>query len=150
QLNKPRRLRPVGPAQPIFPSDLEIIPSSRWPTRVPDGTVERALGLPVPVASPLRECGPKPATVVVVTYNGLPYTKMCFASLLGNGWHAQDELIVVDNGSTDGTVEYLNEVQRRNAFVRLFLNEHNRGFPGANNQALREAKGDTLILLNND
>ena len=75
---------------------------------------------------------------------------MCLASLFENGWPAADELIVVDNASTDGTREFLAEVACLNPFVRILLNDTNRGFAQANNQALALAQGDILILLNND
>jgi len=55
-------------------------------------------------------------------------------------------LVFVDNGSTDGTVEYLRGV--RNA--RLIANADHRGFPAAVNQGIAIAQGDQLLLLNND
>lgn len=56
------------------------------------------------------------------------------------------ELIVVDDASTDGTAEAVK--QRRN--VRLAVHESNRGFAGAVNTGLMMAKGNTILLLNND
>ena len=68
------------------------------------------------------------------------------------------ELILVDNASTDGTVEYLasvasevnhrdTEAQRRVVVIR---NETNRGFAAGCNQGLGRARGEYLVLLNND
>jgi N-acetylglucosaminyl-diphospho-decaprenol L-rhamnosyltransferase len=56
------------------------------------------------------------------------------------------EATVVDNGSTDRTIE---QVQRR-PLVRLVANPDNRGFAGASNQGFRETDADTLLLLNPD
>ena len=56
------------------------------------------------------------------------------------------EIIVVDNGSTDGSVEYL----RAMPDVRLIENESNRGFPAAANQGMSVAAGKQVLLLNND
>ncbi|MBI3467730.1 MAG: glycosyltransferase, partial [Planctomycetes bacterium] len=56
------------------------------------------------------------------------------------------ELIVVDNGSTDGTVEYL----RSCSDVRLIENAENRGFPAAVNQGIEVSRGEQILLLNND
>jgi GT2 family glycosyltransferase len=133
-----------------LPSDLVLTPLGRWPTRLPDNTVRAALALPTPIG-PRKNC-PRRArrSVVVVTFNGLAYTKMCFANLLGTGWHPDDELIVIDNCSTDGTREYLQELMRVNSCARVLLNDENRGFASANNQGLAHATGDVLILLNND
>jgi hypothetical protein len=64
------------------------------------------------------------------------------------------QLIVVDNGSTDGTVEFLAGIpvagrETVPVSVTLIRNEQNRGFPAAVNQRLRAARGDVLVLLNN-
>ena len=57
------------------------------------------------------------------------------------------EVIVVDNASSDGTVEAVREQHPK---VRVIANRENRGFTGGNNQALAEAQGDFLFLLNPD
>jgi len=100
--------------------------------------------------NPLIHASPPQASVIIVTHNGLPYTKMCLACLLGSGWHPGDELIIVDNASTDGTPEYLRELGRLNPFVRLLFNKENLGFAKGNNQGIRQANGKLLFLLNND
>ena len=84
-------------------------------------------------------------SIVIVTHNQLEYTRKCLDSVR----HLTDEpyeLIVVDNGSTDGTVEYL----RALGGLRLIANEANRGFPAAANQGIAAAAGDQVLLLNND
>jgi GT2 family glycosyltransferase len=60
------------------------------------------------------------------------------------------EVIVVDNGSTDGTPEYLRTFAAEHPNVKIILNARNRGFAAANNQGLHEATGQYLVLLNND
>jgi GT2 family glycosyltransferase len=148
---------PVHPAAPVsrmkssaLPSSLVIVPCSRWPTRLPPETVQAAAALPAPVASMGCAAPGRRVSVVIVTFNGLPYTKLCLTSLLGAGWRPGDELILVDNASTDGTPEFLHELARLNPFVQVIGNEQNRGFAGANNQGLARATGDLLVLLNND
>lgn len=89
-------------------------------------------------------------SVVVVTFNGLPFTKLCLTSLIEQTAYPNYELIVVDNASTDGTPRYLEALARRFAHVRVLRNAHNLGFAAANNQGLAMATGAVLILLNND
>jgi GT2 family glycosyltransferase len=149
----PRLLADLGisPAKkPRAPRSLTIVPTSRWPTRLPEETVRAALSLPVPVVPNAIRPARKRASIIIVTYNGLVYTKLCLAGLLGTSWQAGDELIVVDNASTDGTPQFLGEVSRANPAVRAVINETNRGFAAANNQGLALASGEILILLNND
>ena len=89
-------------------------------------------------------------SVVVVTYAGLELTRACLQSLLERETWPALEVIVVDNASTDGTPEYLEKAARGNDRLRVILNDSNRGFAAANNQGLQQARGDVLVLLNND
>ena len=132
------------------PSDLVIVPISRWPTRLPQSTVEMALGLDTPQQIQCAMPGGARASIILVTHNGLAYTKMCLTTLFNADWHPEDELIIVDNASTDGTREYLFELARRNPWVQVVFNEVNHGFAAANNQASAKARGEVLIFLNPD
>lgn len=58
------------------------------------------------------------------------------------------EIILVDDGSTDGTREWL--LNLRDEPFKVLLNEKNLGYAGANNRAAAVARGDALVLLNND
>ena len=154
---------PGGPVVPgaadradgAFPADMPLTLRSRRPAVLPDETLRVAAGGPVPAAPPPAPhlAGRAPAaSIVIVTINNLPFTKLCLGSLLENtARDAHDyEVIVVDNGSSDGTPQYLRAVEKRNEHVRVILNASNRGFAGANNQGLAAARGDVLVLLNND
>ncbi|OPA80159.1 glycosyl transferase family 2 [Paenibacillus selenitireducens] len=83
-------------------------------------------------------------SIIIPTYNGLHYLQSCVNSIR-QYTNVPYELIVVDNASTDGTVEYC----RREAITFISL-PTNVGFPKACNEGLRAAKGDHLLLLNND
>jgi GT2 family glycosyltransferase/glycosyltransferase involved in cell wall biosynthesis len=89
-------------------------------------------------------------SIIVLTYNNLDYTKQCLHSLEAYSDYENVEIIVVDNASSDGSQEFLAQwaaVDSR----RLFLaNESNLGFSAGNNIGLRAAKGDYLVVLNND
>ncbi len=89
-------------------------------------------------------------SIVLVTYNNLNLTIQCVNSILRNTTWPNYQLIVVDNGSEDGTGDYLERLRQAVPTAKVILNPDNRGFSAANNQGLREADGDILLLLNND
>jgi GT2 family glycosyltransferase/glycosyltransferase involved in cell wall biosynthesis len=137
----------------LFADAMVLTPESRWPTRLPQSTVDEVLARPVPSfggSGMDRDQAAKSASIVVVTFDNLVFNRLCLESVLGSIAHGGCELIVVDNGSTDGTIEYLEELARRNSTVRLILNGQNRGFASACNQGLSAAGGEVLVLLNND
>lgn len=88
-------------------------------------------------------------SVIVVTYNNLAFTRACLASLAADALGRNLEIIVVDNASTDGSVEFLRQWASDSAHS-LILNPGNLGFSAANNQGLARARGEFLVLLNND
>jgi polysaccharide pyruvyl transferase CsaB len=89
-------------------------------------------------------------SVVVVTHGGLDLTRDCIESLLTGETWPRLEVIVVDNASADGTVEWLQVRALRDARLRVIANPDNRGFPAANNQGIAAAAGEIVVLLNND
>ena len=88
-----------------------------------------------------------PITIVILTWNALEYTKGCLESLRANTDHPDYRVIVADNGSSDGTSEYLQSLP----WVKVLLNDHNLGFAAGNNRAIRIADpASDVVLLNND
>lgn len=85
-------------------------------------------------------------SVIVITWNGRQHLEACLSAV-----QAQDgvdaETILVDNGSADGTVDYVRE---RFPWVRVVALPHNSGFAAGNNAGAREARGRYLAFLNND
>jgi GT2 family glycosyltransferase len=79
-------------------------------------------------------------SVVVVTWNALPWLEQCLESVRGR------DVVVVDHGSTDGTVEFVRE---RFPEVRL-IEQENKGMGGGNNTGMRAADGRYFFLLNSD
>ena len=135
-----------------FPADLVLTPCRASPTRLPDPTVRRVLAAPLP-----RRCvDPKPhatvarISIVIVTFNNLVFNRLCLESVLAYSEGCNYEVIVVDNGSEDGTREYLRELARSFPNLRILFNQSNLGFAAATNQGLTCAAGELLILLNND
>ena len=85
-------------------------------------------------------------SIIIVNYDLLLYTRMLIESIRMNTPTGSYEIIVVDNGSTDGSVDYL----RQEKDVKLIANRENAGFPKASNQGMAAAIGDEILLLNND
>ncbi|MFZ5874870.1 MAG: glycosyltransferase family 2 protein [Nitrospirota bacterium] len=90
---------------------------------------------------------PPAVSVIVVNWNGETYLAECVDSLLAQT-HPRTEIIVVDNGSTDGSVGLLR--RRYGEKIRLVVNRDNRGFTGGNNDGMAEASGEFVALINND
>jgi GT2 family glycosyltransferase len=84
-------------------------------------------------------------SVVVVNWNRKELLRACLHSLERQGG-VECEVIVVDNGSTDGSAELADGEPG----VRVIRNRENRGFCAANNQGIAAAQGDFVALLNND
>jgi N-acetylglucosaminyl-diphospho-decaprenol L-rhamnosyltransferase len=80
------------------------------------------------------------ASVVVVTFDALPWLERCLESVRGH------EMVVVDNGSTDGTVAFVRERFPEATVVE----QENRGMGGGNNAGMRVAGGRYWLLLNSD
>ena len=85
-------------------------------------------------------------SVIIVNYNGSHLLKECLESL-SRQTYTDFEIIVVDNGSTDGSVELV-----KNHFpeVHILVNETNLGYGEGNNRGIMHSKGRYVVLLNND
>ena len=89
-------------------------------------------------------------SVHLVTWNGAKYIPFLFESLRKQTFKDW-ELLVIDNGSTDGTVEAIKKEQASLTIpVQIIQNERNIGFAGGHNQAVRTTKGEYIQLLNQD
>ena len=99
---------------------------------------------------PTTQATPVPlASIIILALNQLEHTKKCVESLVAFTRNPF-ELILVDNGSTDGTAEYFAKLRSLHSNIKVVTNRSNRGFAGGNNQGLAIAQGELLVLLNND
>lgn len=96
-----------------------------------------------------RQAWPK-VSVIMLTHDNLAFNRMCLASIFENTEYPNYELIVVDNASSDGTVEELQRLKSSVRHMLVILNDQNVGFGPGNNQGLNQATGDIFVLLNND
>ncbi|TVX96099.1 glycosyltransferase [Cohnella terricola] len=85
-------------------------------------------------------------SIIILTYNKLDYTRHCIDSIRKYTAVDSYEIIVIDNQSTDGTVEWLH----KQPDIRAIYNDTNLGFPKGCNQGIEIATGDNILLLNND
>lgn len=102
----------------------------------------------------MHQANPQPLTsttrpsvsVIISAYNGRSYLPACLASLY-NELEPQDEVIIVDDNSNDGTIDYI-----RTNFPQshLICNKLNQGFAAACNRGAAHAQGDILVFLNQD
>jgi GT2 family glycosyltransferase len=90
-------------------------------------------------------------SIIIVSYNGLQETTApCLQSISRETTWNDYEVIVVDNNSSDNTAAYLAELSEREPKLGFIVNTSNRGFAGGNNDGIRIASGDYIILLNSD
>ncbi len=95
----------------------------------------------------------KQISVILVNYNGKKYNDACIASILGSTIREQIQIVVVDNASTDGSLEALRETWGEHGQVHILALDDNYGFSKANNEGIRyamEQGTEYYLLLNND
>jgi GT2 family glycosyltransferase len=96
-------------------------------------------------------------SIVVVNYNGAQLLQQCLQSLQrlpsliqfrtpNSALRISSEVIVVENGSSDNSLEILNQFP----WVKVIQSQENRGFAGGNNLGLTQCSGEYVLLLNND
>src|SRR5688572_33450649 len=85
-------------------------------------------------------------SIIIVSFNARAHLVNCLLSLKKNPPSAAHEILVVDNASTDGSVEAALKIPG----VRVVRMERNSGFSAANNAGIRESRGELLLLLNSD
>lgn len=87
----------------------------------------------------------KLVSIVIVNYNGIGWLKDCLQSISFQTYKPI-EIIVVDNASTDKSIEYL----RKDKKIKIVRNKKNVGFAEGNNVGVAVTKGEYIVLLNND
>lgn len=86
-------------------------------------------------------------SVIIVNYNGLKFLKDCFDSLYAKLNGISFEIVVIDNQSSDASCRFIKE---NYPDIVLIASRENLGFGKGNNEAVKAAKGDYLLLINND
>jgi len=86
-------------------------------------------------------------SVIIVNYNGLKFLKECFESLHRSLQGIAYEIVVIDNNSPDASCDFISQNYPE---VVLIQSKDNLGFGKGNNAAVEHAKGEYLLLINND
>lgn len=93
-------------------------------------------------------------SIVILSWNTLTLTKQCLNSLIKEVEEVREvEVIIVENGSTDGSLEMVKEMMGlkiEGLEIQLIRNKENVGFTKGNNQGINKAKGKYIMLLNSD
>jgi GT2 family glycosyltransferase/ubiquinone/menaquinone biosynthesis C-methylase UbiE len=86
-------------------------------------------------------------SIIIPVSNNMEFTQQCLEALAVNTQYEPYEVIIVDNGSTDDTGEFLKCLE---GDIKIITNDQNRGFAIACNQGAKDAQGDYLVFLDND
>lgn len=102
----------------------------------------------------------KDLSIIIISYNTLTITRQCLKALtdcLTNSQRLKTEIILVDNGSTDGSLEMLEQEKEKiikkndlSLDIKLIKNDGNKGFAKANNDAFSHSSGKYVLFLNSD
>ncbi|MEE8479189.1 MAG: glycosyltransferase family 2 protein [Candidatus Neomarinimicrobiota bacterium] len=87
-------------------------------------------------------------SIIIVTYNSEKEIVNCINSLLPQLNNINDEIIIIDNDSTDDTITLINFIESKS--ISLIQNNENFGYTRANNQGIKNANGDYILFLNPD
>ncbi len=98
------------------------------------------------ITDPVKHTTPPKASVIIVNYNGGEWLPLCVAALEAQS-EAAFEAFIVDNGSSDGSIEALPKLDARFEIIRA---GENLGFAAANNLAAKQARAEYLVMLNPD
>ena len=88
-------------------------------------------------------------SIIIVSWNGKKLLQDCIASIK-KLTYKNYEIVISDNGSTDGSIEYVKKLKRLMKNITLVENGENLGFAEGNNVAVEKATGDLIFFLNND
>jgi len=92
----------------------------------------------------------KTLSVIIASYNTKDLTLVAVSSILKQNPKVDYEIIVVDDGSTDDSVEALRQLERRSRNLKIIVNEKNLGYVRTNNKGIEVSVGKYKLLLNSD
>lgn len=109
--------------------------------------MKKDLGIEGQIA-PQKARGPPKVSIIIPNYNGKRFLKDCISSIQGVRYPRKKyEIILVDNGSSDSSIDY---VRANFPSVKILALHKNYGFAGGNNHGAKIATGELLVFLSND
>ena len=105
---------------------------------------------PVHMSSGVSQLSPMPISFIVPAYNCQATLRDAIDSIVNGNLSEQDEIVLVDDGSTDGTAAILRELSQDFPFVSVFSHARNRGGGAARNTAVEHARHETIFCLDSD
>lgn len=88
-------------------------------------------------------------SIIILNYNGKRFLNECLSTVFGT-IYPEFEVILVDNASTDKSLDFVSKVFADKKCLKIIRNRKNLGFGPANNVGVKHAKGDYIVFLNND
>ena len=88
-------------------------------------------------------------SIIILNWNQPEFTVNCVKSVLEQTYK-DFEILIVDNDSTDDSVEIFRKEFEDTENIRIIKNPENVGYAGGNNEGVKKAKGDYIVILNND
>ena len=89
-------------------------------------------------------------SIIIVTYNTKDVLKECIKSIFNSKTYFDFEVIIVDNASSDGTVEAISAFEKKHKNLKVIGNKENLGFSKANNIGVKKSEGEFVLFLNPD
>ena len=87
-------------------------------------------------------------SIIIINYNGKEFLADCLKSVMNQSYN-DFEIIFVDNGSSDNSLEFVNN-NFNDEKIKIIKSDENLGFAGGNNLGFKYASGEYIVLLNND
>jgi len=111
---------------------------------------KRRIFAPIHMSSGVSQLSPMPISFIVPAYNCQATLRDAIDSIVNGNLSEQDEIVLVDDGSTDGTAAILRELSQDFPFVSVFSHARNRGGGAARNTAVEHARHETIFCLDSD
>jgi len=89
-------------------------------------------------------------SIITISYNTRKILSDCIKSIEKQTKDISFDIIVIDNASTDGSIDLIKKLQAKGSITRAIFNKENIGFGRANNQGMKKARGRYVLLLNSD
>lgn len=89
-------------------------------------------------------------SIIIVNYNTKDLVLECIRSIKVEGSKITKEIIIVDNGSSDGSASKFKSIYKNDNSIKILENDSNLGFAKGNNIGMKAAKGEYILLLNSD